>query len=98
MEICAVSIQNLRADVFGEDLDFDNRIYVIYDGIHYDVIVRNSEESASEGSDSTIFSKNDDIAYWGALFVANKLRKDRQFVDVGNFTLMCGQCNTPLEG
>jgi len=77
LEICAVSIQNLRADVFGEDLDFDNRIYVIYDGIHYDVLVRNTDESAAEGSDATIFPANDGVAFTGALFVANKLRKDR---------------------
>ena len=77
LEICAVSIQNLRADVFGEDLEFDNRIYVIYDGIHYDVLVRNTDESAAEGSDATIFNSNDGVAFTGALFVANKLRKDR---------------------
>jgi ubiquitin thioesterase OTU1 len=58
-------------------MNYDNRIYVIYDGIHYDALAQNVSEEAPEANDTTIFNKNDEVAYNGALFVANQLREAR---------------------
>ncbi len=42
IEIGAVNIQTLRVDRFGEANNYSNRVFVIYDGIHYDSLVRNT--------------------------------------------------------
>ncbi|CAG9310881.1 unnamed protein product [Blepharisma stoltei] len=98
VEIAAVSVQNARVDLFGEDGGYNNRIYVIYDGIHYDVLVRNRSEDSPEDQDETCFSQNDQEAYQGAVFLANDMRNRRQFTDLANFDLMCGVCNKGLKG
>lgn len=98
VEIAAVSVQSVRLDIFGQDSNYGNRIYVIYDGIHYDVLARNRNDDAPEAQDQTIFDKNDEDALQGALFIANDLKMRRQFTDVSNFDLMCGVCNTGLRG
>ena len=92
IEIAAVSIQDARIDLFGQEHKHDKRIYVIYDGIHYDVLVKNYSENESEASDIVIFDTNDDATYQAAIAVASDLMKKRQFTDVNNFTIMCGVC------
>ena len=40
-ELVAVDIMNGRFDVFGEGKGFNQRVYLIYSGIHYDLAVKN---------------------------------------------------------
>lgn len=45
---------------FGEDKGFQKRIYLIYDGIHYDALVYNlAPQSASRDFDLTLFNPAD---------------------------------------
>lgn len=98
VEIAAVSIQTARIDLFGQEEGHQKRIYVIYDGIHYDVLVKNYSESEDEANDVTVFSVNDENTYIAAIAFAEELRKARQFTDVHSFTLMCAVCSTGLIG
>ena len=40
VEICVVSIEFNYPYYFGQGQNYNKRIYLLYDGIHYDVIVR----------------------------------------------------------
>ena len=97
-QIAAVSIQNARMDLFGQEENYTERIYVIYDGIHYDVLARNKSEQEPEATDETVFSVDDQSAFEGALDLAQELQKKKQYTDVANFSLMCGTCYTGLKG
>lgn len=97
-QICAVSIQTVRCDIFGEDSGYENRIYVIYDGIHYDVLVQNTSESAQESTDISIFLSNNETVMQQALSLASELKRKRDFVDLSGFSLMCGICNQGFTG
>lgn len=98
VEIAAISIQNLHVDVFGEGSGLPNRIYVLYDGIHYDVLAKNTSESAPESTDLTIFNPDDALALSGALALAEELKKKKAFTDLSNFTISCGICYKGFKG
>lgn len=41
-------------------------IYLIFDGIHYDILIRSYAEGLEESYDVTVFKLNDDYALGGA--------------------------------
>ena len=98
IEICAIDILSLTAQIFGQDQGFSKRIYVLYDGIHYDILVRNISEEMDLMPDITVFSKDDKYAFDGVMWIAYDLNKKKQFTDVGNFTLECGVCYQKFAG
>lgn len=91
MEIDVVDIQNTRIEKFGES--HDNRILLIYDGIHYDPL---HEEGGSQPR--TIFSSHDDDVLSKALCLAETEKKNRQYTDAKNFKLKCLVCGTGMAG
>jgi len=97
-EICAIDIQSLVPNIFGQDGNYDTRIYLLYDGIHYDLFARNISEDMDPKTDITVFSPNDKYAFEGAMTLARELNRKRQFTDVNNFTIQCGVCYKKLKG
>jgi ubiquitin thioesterase OTU1 len=95
VQIACVSIQNIRMDLFG---DSPNRIYLLYDNIHYDIIVRNSSPNTPEASDATIFPSTDSATEAEALALAQNLQEKRQFTDLSGCALMCGVCMQGFKG
>lgn len=98
VKIGAASIRDEQIHIFGQDFNYPNIIYVIYDGIHYDVLVKNIDETQPEASDLTVFDSNDMVTYEQALGVARELKQKRQFTDTGKFSLRCGVCYIGLVG
>lgn len=45
IEIAAVDIVNVRYDLFGQGKGYSDRVYLIYSGIHYDLLVKNYVEN-----------------------------------------------------
>ena len=95
IEICAVNIQNCQSFFYGKG---KKRIIVLYDGIHYDAVVRNISEDIKEIEDQSLFDKEDKFALEGAVVLANGLRKKRQFTDLTNFSIQCNVCYEGLKG
>lgn len=95
VQIACVSIQSIRIDLFG---DSSNRIYLLYDNIHYDVIVRNTNPNAPEALDATIFPSSDSTSEAEVLALARDLQQQRQFTDLTGCALMCGVCNQGFKG
>ncbi|KAG8450951.1 hypothetical protein GDO86_003293 [Hymenochirus boettgeri] len=95
-EICVVDTQTVRIDRFGEDAGYTKRVFLIYDGIHYDPLQRQFAEP--DMPLMTIFSSSDDGALVQALELADDARKKRQFTDVNQFALRCMVCQKGLTG
>ena len=87
-EIAAFDVQTQRVDVFGQGKGRSTRAYLLYDGVHYDLIVKQLFDGAPEDCDVTIFDSSDDSAtLLEARMLVAEQNKARKFTDTGNFTL-----------
>jgi ubiquitin thioesterase OTU1 len=99
LEIVSIDVETGRAYRFGEDQNYEQRVFVLYSGIHYDAIVKNPfGVDGPSGEDVTVFSTTDDVAFTEALDVAAKERANHNYTNTNNFTLKCGQCGYILVG
>jgi len=98
VEIGAVDIENLIITVFGSGQGYKQRIYVLYDGIHYDILARNISEEMDDSMDITVFDPKDKYAYEGALIIAKELNAKKQFTNINKFTIQCGVCYEKFQG
>lgn len=91
LEIVAVDTQNTRLNRFGEDQAYDRRIFLIFDGIHYDpLIVRDSADPNNQ--EQAIFLADDAEATELAIAFAREAKAKHQYTDVNRMVLRCGQC------
>jgi ubiquitin thioesterase OTU1 len=103
LEIAAVDVQTNNVYIYSPDDDTagggeGGRIYVMYDGIHYDVLVYAKSEEAPESSDVAIFHSADLEALEACKAKARDLCQKRQFVDLGGFEITCMVCNQGFHG
>ena len=96
IEIVAVDTLNVRLNRFGEDMSYSQRIFLIYDGIHYDPLMW--EPLDNKNPIQTVFPVNNETILQMALEIANEAKASRQFTDVQNFSLRCLVCNAGLRG
>lgn len=102
LEICSVSVQDLRTDRFNEGQP--TRCILVYSGIHYDVIVLNPSRppydraNASPEGDQKIFETVDDAPLAGALELCRVLQKRHYYTDTAGFTVRCGDCGWQGKG
>ncbi|XP_057298079.1 ubiquitin thioesterase OTU1-like [Hydractinia symbiolongicarpus] len=94
MEIDVADIQSGRIDRFGEDEHYDNRVFLLYDGIHYDALALEENDVITQ----TVFPTTDMNRQIEALAIAEDCKKQRQYTDLAGFSLRCLVCNTPLKG
>lgn len=92
IQICAVCIRTLRVESFPNEPVGDARIFLLFDGIHYDCIV------AAGAGKAGVFSSKDDLTLSKAVGIAMELQEQKQFTDTANFTLQCQHCFTLLKG
>jgi len=96
VQIMAYDVTRNRGNCFGEDSPFTQRIYVIYDGIHYDCLVWNT--SQNKENDVTIFGIQDNYMEQGCIAFVDAENKKGRFVDEYNYKLKCGTCKQVLVG
>jgi len=97
-EIATFDIQTENMYVYGETKNYKQRIFLLYDGIHYDCLCLTPIEGAPEEIDITIFSVNDQNIVNQAKQLTKKLRADKQFTDLEKFTLRCLVCYKGIQG
>ncbi|XP_059169723.1 ubiquitin thioesterase OTU1-like [Physella acuta] len=95
-EIAVVDTQSGRVDRFGEDKNYEERVFLIYDGIHYDSLIYESIDQT--GPVRTKFSIHNAVILAQALELASEAKSIRQFTDVEGFSLRCSTCQAPLRG
>lgn len=95
LEIAVIDSINAIINRFGEDQHYAQRVFLIFDGIHYDPLYL---EPLDGGSIQTIFPTEDERILLEAAQLAKEARSSRQFTDVQKFTLMCIDCKIMLNG
>jgi ubiquitin thioesterase OTU1 len=109
IEIAAVDIQTTKAYIYGEGRGFEQRIYLLYDGIHYDALVMASINSGDGGSPpiigatastdcSRVFAPADESVQQAMQLYAKTLHESKKFIDLGGCDLKCNICNVGLKG
>ena len=93
MQICVVDCQTNRVDLFGQDKDYENIIFIIYNGIHYDPLVMNFDEMIDSESDVTIFKTSDNDILNKFKEFGKQFTENGDFVDISNILLLeCTDC------
>ncbi|XP_023017281.1 yod1 deubiquitinase [Leptinotarsa decemlineata] len=95
IEIAVIDTINTIINKFGEDQNFPHRVFLMFDGIHYDPLYL---ESLDGNKSLTIFPSDDDRLLRSAEQLALEAKSSRQFTDVDKFTLKCMVCNILLRG
>jgi len=98
-EIMVYDVTRKRGNCFAEDRNHSQRVYLLYDGIHYDCLVWNLLPSNPDPDfDITVFNSNDTpIAAEFEKFMQQE-HASGHFVDEYNYTLKCNDCGKQLIG
>ncbi|CAB3226574.1 unnamed protein product [Arctia plantaginis] len=94
LEMAVVDTLNAIINRFGEDKNYGQRVFLLFDGVHYDPLYL--EES--DGGIQTIFAAEDMEIYREAEQIAHEAKSSRQFTDLNKFTLKCMVCNKFFTG
>jgi len=92
-QIASIDVQSNRVDIFGEDKNYPQRIYVIYNGVHYDPLVMAYTEEPCD--DITIFESDDNQTLIEFQEYVKMFKEAGDFVDPSNMNQFeCDQCKT----
>ncbi|OWR41790.1 ubiquitin thioesterase Otu1 [Danaus plexippus] len=94
LEMAVVDTLNAIINRFGEDKNYGQRVFLLFDGVHYDPLYLEQ----SDGGIQTIFPSEDMDIYREAEQLAKEAKSSRQFTDLNKFTLKCMICNKLLTG
>ena len=92
IQIASMDVQSGRVDIFGETKNYDKRIYIVYNGVHYDPLVYNENESSGHDTDLTIFNSNDDTKLIMFKDYVESIRNKFDFIS-NNLKFLCKVCN-----
>lgn len=93
LEIAVIDVQTNRIDVFGQDKNHNNRIYLLYNGIHYDPLVMNFDENADPEYDITIFDSKDNKIAENFKTLVKTFNGKGDYIDFGKpMSLECVDC------
>jgi len=97
IQICSLDVKTNRVDRFGEG-KYNDMVFIIYNGIHYDAVALKPFEDAPEEYERTIFESNEEYLINALKALGESLRKNKLFTDTSNFKLRCGICQQALTG
>jgi len=97
-EIACYDIQTLRMDLYGQGKGYLQRVYFLYDGIHYDPLALAFSPDLPEECDITLFSPKDTYVQQNALKITKELNAKKKFTDMSNYGLVCLVCRQGLKG
>jgi len=98
-EIAAWDVCANRSNIFGEGSGYSKRIYVLYDGVHYDVLAQNPNGvSGTQTDDVTIFNPNDNLAFTQAASICENHSKQKKFTNIYTYRIKCNTCKSEMRG
>jgi len=98
-EIAAWDVCSKRSNIFGEGSGYKKRIYLLYDGVHYDVLAQNVDgANGAQTNDVTIFNPNDDLAFSQAASICENHFKQKKFTNVYTYKIKCNTCQSKMQG
>ncbi|KAK4187847.1 hypothetical protein QBC35DRAFT_383996 [Podospora australis] len=96
IEISSLDVKSLRVDRFGEGKD--ERIVIVYSGIHYDRIAFAMDLGYPLEVDVTKWSTADDEILIKAKELAQRLQRMHYYTDTTDFVIKCEICNWIGQG
>ncbi|KIO26237.1 hypothetical protein M407DRAFT_202565 [Tulasnella calospora MUT 4182] len=96
-EISSFDVETGRCDRFGEG-QYDNRVILLYSGIHYDAVSLTPVPDAPLDFHTTIFPVSSEAIMQGAAQMATKLRAKKAYTNTATFDLKCERCGKGLKG
>lgn len=97
-EVVVFDIQTNRFDLYGEGSHYARRVYLIYDGLHYDPMAWATSETAAESLDRVVFDPNDPLPLQSGHAYCKLMHDKKAFTDTSKFSLRCGVCGAGLAG
>lgn len=96
IEIASIDVQSNRVDIFGQDKNYPQRIYVLYNGVHYDPLVMAYTEDLND--DITSFASDDNETLISLQEYVKVFKDAGDFVDLANMnSFECDTCKTLFE-
>ena len=96
IEIASIDVQSNRVDIFGQDKNYPQRIYVLYNGVHYDPLVMAYTEDSND--DITSFASDDNETLISLQEYVKVFKDAGDFVDLSNMnSFECDTCKTLFE-
>ena len=95
VEFGVVVIQDIEVLLFGHNKGLAERIYVLFDGTHYNLCVHKPSHNAIP---TRRFSPTDERAYQGMLELAKVCKSKNEDIDPAIFSLVCYECSKGLIG
>ena len=93
-QIASIDVQTNRVDIFGEDKNYPQRIYLLYNGIHYDPLVMTNNQN----DEIKIFAYDDHETLFAMQNYCKLFKDINDYVDVKNInTMKCLDCNLLFE-
>lgn len=90
-QIVCIDVKTNRADIYGEDKKYDQTIYLLYNGVHYDPLVMNYDITADPSTDITIFDSTDVETFEIMKCLLLEYKNQGDYVEFYN--LQCNDCN-----
>lgn len=94
VEMGVVVIHDMEVLMFNHRRGFAERIYVLFDGTHYNLIVH----KRANGEIVRRFGPKDEQAYQGCLELAKVCKSKNEDIDPAIFSLVCYECSKGLIG
>ena len=98
VQVAVFDVQSQRMDLYEPAERAPRRLYLLYDGLHYDPFALAASEEAPEGADECMFAPEDAAAREGARQVTARLHAAHAFTDTTKFSLRCLVCGAGLAG
>lgn len=95
IEIAVVDVGNAIINRFGEDKCYGTRIFLLFNGIHYDPLYM---ESFQGKPPRTIFPVEEEEVFRQAEQLAVEAKAARQFTSLSKFTIKCTLCHSVFTG
>jgi len=96
-QIATADVQTSNMFIYGEaNKDMKRRIYLIYNGIHYDCVCANN--CSDQSKDITIFNPEDELTKAKVVSLVRQLHQEKRFTNVNSFSLRCDNCKQALVG
>ena len=94
-QIVCIDVKTNRADIYGEDKNYDQRIYLLYNGVHYDPLVMNFDMTADPSTDITVFDSNDMEVFELMKCLLLEYKNQGEFVEFNS--LECKDCTKKFK-
>jgi len=91
-EIGAIDVATSHMYCYGEGKSYRQRVYLVYDGLHYDALGLNFSPDGPEEFDMTVFSPQDSYVFNNALAIVRSLKQKHLYTDTAAFLLSCSDC------